>query len=85
VSPVKELGLPSTERTSAITLIEKNKNPIFIALEDGTKLYLSYDEYKRLRTEPKIGMKMHVVFRRIPNDVSLVTSKIDNIDVLPWK
>jgi uncharacterized OB-fold protein len=84
VSPVKDFGLPSTERTSPIAMIEKGKNPIFIALEDGTKLYLTYDEYRRLKTEPKVGMKMHVVFRRIPNDVSLVTSKVDSIELYPW-
>jgi uncharacterized OB-fold protein len=83
MSAVKELGLPCTERTSKIIRVETRKNPISVTLEDGTQLYLSLDEFRRLKTEPKAGMKMHVVFRRMPQDVSLITSKIDSIDIYP--
>lgn len=78
--PTAELGLPSVKRTSVISFLERNKNPIFILLADGTKLYLSWDEFRRIEgTEPTIGKKMTVVFQRHPLDKSEITSQIERL------
>mgnify|MGYP003337395045 CR=1 FL=1 len=40
-------------------ITKRNKNPIFIMLSDGTKLYLSWDEFRRVEgVEPEIGKKI---------------------------
>jgi hypothetical protein len=78
--PTEELGLPSVKKTSTISFLERNKNPIFILLSDGTKIYLSWDEFKRIEgTEPVVGKKMTVVFQRNPADRSESTSQIERL------
>lgn len=72
--------LPSTTKKSEIKLIERNKNPIFILLADGTKLYLSWDEFKRIHgSEPEIGKTLTVSFQRLEHDRTSSTSKINSI------
>jgi len=72
--------LPSVTKKGQIRLIERNKNPIFILLSDGTQLYLSWDEFKRIRgQEPTVGKNLTVVFQRNMNDRSKSPSKINSI------
>ena len=73
--------IPFVKRTSRISFIERNKNPINIRLSDGTQLYLTYDEYKRIKEEPEIGKTMTVIFQRKENDRSQAGSKIERIEV----
>ncbi len=72
--------LPSVSKASQIRMIERNKNPIYILLADGTQLYLSWDEFKRIRgKEPEPGRKLTVVFQRNEGDRSKSPSQINNI------
>lgn len=78
--PAQEFGLPTVGRTSLISFIERNKNPIFIKLMDGTKLYLTWDEFNRIEGhEPEAGKKMTVIFQRHIKDVSDSHSQIERL------
>lgn len=71
--------LPSVTRTGIVTFIDKRKNPIFIHLSDGTKLYFTIDEFKRIQgTEPERGKTMVVSFQRNPADHTDTGSKINS-------
>jgi len=71
--------IPTVKRTSVIRVVERNKNPIRISLDDGTKLYLSWDEFKRIGgSEPQPGKKMTVTFQRRSNDRSLLPSQVQS-------
>lgn len=72
--------LPSVTKRSEIKFIERNKNPIFILLADGTKLYLSWDEFKRIHgDEPEVGKSLIVSFQRLETDNSKAMSQINSI------
>ncbi len=72
--------LPSVQKTATIKFVERNKNPIFVLLSDGTKLYFSWDEFRRIKgPEPSPGKKMTVTFQRNEMDRSKEPSKINNI------
>ena len=65
------LGLPTTERTAEIKVVELKKNPIRVILSDGTTLNFSIDEFRRIPGgEPVPGKKMKVIFQKHPNDQS---------------
>jgi len=77
---LRDVILPSVTRTSTIRFIDKNKNPILVYLTDGTKLFFSWDEFKRIKgLEPKIGKKLTVVFQRNEKDNSESPSKINSV------
>jgi len=77
--PSHDMGLPTVSKNSKIIAVERNKNPIFVMLQDQTKLYFTYDEFKRIRgSEPKIGRIMTVVFQRSPGDSSENHSQIQS-------
>ncbi|RDJ35252.1 MAG: hypothetical protein DWQ19_10585 [Crenarchaeota archaeon] len=72
--------LPSVTVTSEIRKIEKNKNPITISLADGTKLFLTWGEYKRISgPEPAPGKRLTVTFQRNPGDKSNNLSQVNSI------
>lgn len=75
------LGIPTTEKTSKIQNIEKNKNPIKINFIDGTKIYLTLDEFNRINSYKKLekGATVTVTFQRNPADTGSTSSKIINI------
>ena len=75
--PSLDMQLPQMTRSGRIRLIDKNKNPIFILLSDGTKLYLTWDQFKRIDgDEPAIGKLMQVTFQRHTNSGEDENSKI---------
>ena len=77
--PSLDLGLPTVTRSSKIIQIERHKNPIFIMLQDQTKLYFTYDEFKRIRgVRPEVGGMLQVVFQRMPTDSSGEHSQIQS-------
>lgn len=76
------LGLPETKKTGTILHIAKKKNPIEIYLSDNTKLYLTYDQYRRVQGNPEVGNKIEVVFQRTPIDKTDNPSKIVSITIL---
>lgn len=74
--PELHLDLPSTEKKSTIEYISDKKNPIVIQLSDGTKLFFTYDEYKRIEGKPERGKMMIVTFQRLPNHATDLPSQI---------
>ena len=77
-----DLTIPNVTKTSFITHIELNKNPIKILLKDGTKIFLSFDQYNRINPKPEINKKIYVTFQRSPEDESDRPSKIEKIEII---
>jgi len=76
-----DLTIPSTVKNSTISFIELNKNPILVLLKDGTKLFLTFDQYNRIKPKPEVGKRITVVFQRSPEDKSNSPSKIEKIEI----
>jgi hypothetical protein len=74
-----DLNLPTTTKNGIINYINNKVNPIFIHLSDGTRLYIPYDAFKKIKDEPKIGKTMIVVLQRRPEDGSLIPSQVQSI------
>lgn len=74
--PDINLELPSVVKQSRIEDISDFSNPITIRLADGSKLFFTTDEYRRLHRRPKVGLMMMVKFQRVTQDKSDVPSKI---------
>lgn len=68
--PLPDIGLPKTQKTSKIVHVMDKKNPIYIGLEDGTKLYLTLDEFRRIEGKPARGKNMTIIMQRLPEDTS---------------
>jgi hypothetical protein len=80
--PSSDLSLPSINRSGRVVFIDKKKNPISIHLSDGTRLYLTYAEYKRIKgAEPEMGRTMSVTFQRAGNDNTPYASQVQSITV----
>ena len=78
--PGWDLGLPKVTKTAQIRFIEKTRNPITVQLTDGTRMFFTIDEFKRIKgCEPEVGKTMAVVFQRNPIDKSEAPSKIETI------
>lgn len=66
--PSVDLIIPNVTRRSEVTYLQKNKNPIFCLLKDGTKLYFTWDEYIRIG-KPEVGNILNVTFEKnSPNE-----------------
>lgn len=76
-----DFGLPSVSKSGRIDVMLKNKNPIYVQLSDGTKLFFSLDEFRRIKGNPEVGRTMTVVFQRKPGDYSNLPAKIDDVQV----
>jgi len=74
--PSLDLGLPSVEKKSKISILNDKINPIYMQLEDGSKLFFTYDEFKRIQGTPLIGKVMQLTMQRLGNDTSVYPSKI---------
>lgn len=73
------IGIPEITKQGKVKVFIFKKNPITIELEDGTKLFLTYDQYKRMQGDLPIIPKhtvLTVTFQRTPSDVTLNTSQI---------
>ncbi len=79
--PGVSMEIPEMVKSGRVVIFEKHRNPIFVQLSDGTKLYFTYDELKRLPEEPKIGKMMYVTFQRHPKTPLSDFSKITNIKI----
>ena len=73
--------VPTQSRSAKITFIERNKNPVFIMLQDGTRLNFSWDEFSRIKDKPEVGKTMTVVFQRWPGDTTEENSQVARVDV----
>jgi hypothetical protein len=60
---------------------EYKKNPISIELTDGTKIFMTIEQYKRIQGDlpiiPKYT-KLTVIFQRNPSDITLNTSQVSS-------
>jgi hypothetical protein len=75
-----DLGLPSITKTSRICILKTKQNPILMCLEDGTKLYLPFDAYNRIKGSPELGKTIRIVMQRKLDDKSNVPSQIQSIE-----
>ena len=82
VLPQLDLDLPTVEKKAKIYMVIQKKNPIFVQLADGTRLYFSHDEFRRLNQEPQVGKMMVVKMLRLPHDGSLMPSQIKSCQVI---
>ena len=73
--------LPQINKTAKISKIEMNKNPIQIYLRDGTVLYLSYYEFKRIKGQPQVGKTLSVDFEKHADDGRGIPFKINKISI----
>jgi len=74
--PNYDLDLPLIKKESKIDIIVDKKNPIYIQLADGTKLYFTLDEFRRINGKPEVGKNLLVTMQRLHNDSSNIPSKI---------
>lgn len=80
--PGHVLEIPTVSKTSRVAMVERNKNPIFVMLQDGTKMYFTWNEFQRIRgKEPSPGRLMTVKFQRRPNDTRQESSQIQSAEV----
>jgi hypothetical protein len=70
------IDLPTVRKTARIEQIMDKKNPIYIGLSDGTKLFMTYDEFRRIEGKPERGKNMIVVMQRHNHDSSNYPSLI---------
>jgi len=77
-----DVKVPAVIKKSKIRSIDKNKNPIKIMLLDGTKLYLTIDEFNRINSKVRleVGKEIEITFQRRFDDESPNTSKIIDIN-----
>ena len=74
--------MPMIHRKSTIRIVDTKRNPIFVFLDDGTRLHFTYDEFKRIKGgEPAPGKTMTVVFQKNPNDRTEVPSQVQSCKV----
>ncbi len=72
--------IPLVKIKSEVAVVNKNENPIFIQLRDGTHFYLSRDEYDRFG-KPKEGMTVTAEFQRHPGDRSNNPSQVYSVKI----
>jgi hypothetical protein len=82
ILPQTDLELPSIERKSTIMTVMDKVNPIYIQLKDGSKLFFTYDEFKRISGVPVIGKTLIWKMQRLPQDISIYPSKITMCKVI---
>lgn len=81
-TPDALIDLPSTQVISTIEKINDKKNPISIQLANGYKLFFTYDEFKRIKGEPRQGKKILLIMQRLPNDFTQSPSQIKHCEII---
>jgi hypothetical protein len=80
--PNLNIEIPSITKKSRIIFIDRNKNPIYIRLKDGSKLYFTIDQYRRIDGKPEIGKEMEFKLQRLSQDKSQNTSQIMSCKII---
>ncbi len=75
-----DLGMPTVTKTAQIQQLDDKRNPISMYLSDGTRLFLPYDAFKKIKGEPRVGKTVSVVFQRRPDDQTATPSQIQSIE-----
>lgn len=79
--PNMDLALPAITKVGKIAMLIKDKNPIMLQMDDGTQLYFSLDQFRRITGSPALGRTISVVFQRDYTDRSKMPSKIASCQV----
>lgn len=66
--PKITLDLPTVQKTAKIMHVMDKKNPIYVGLSDGTQLFFTHDEFRRIEGKPERGKDMIVVMQRHNDD-----------------
>jgi len=82
VLPSIDLELPKVEKRSKIVFVHDRINPIYVQLEDGSKLFFTYDQFKRIQGKPVVGKEMHISMQRLGSDTSEAPSRINSCRVI---
>lgn len=80
--PTLALDLPTIEKRAKIDIIMDKKNPIYVQLSDGSKLFFSVDEFRRIPGKPERGKTMVFKMQRLGYDKSQNPSQISNCYVI---
>lgn len=79
--PAIDLDLPTIQKQAKIEYIMDKKNPIYVQLDDGSKLFFTLDEFKRIHGKPQRGKTMVVQMLRLGHDKSDTPSQIKSCHV----
>lgn len=78
--PSMDAGIPLVQKSGVIKYLELKKNPIFMMLSDGTRLFFTWDEFKRIKGDtPSPGKRIVVTMQRNPLDKTSTSSQIQDI------
>lgn len=80
--PNLQLDLPQIQKKATIDMVMDKKNPIYVQLSDGSQLFFSFDEFRKIKEQPQRGKTMILTMQRLPNDTSEVPSKITHCQVI---
>lgn len=80
--PNLSLDLPSVKKQAKIDLVLDKKNPIYVQLGDGSKLYFTHDEFRKIKGKPERGKTMIFVMQRLAHDHSSLPSQISHCEVV---
>lgn len=78
---VNQGRIPLVKRESRIMFLRKEMNPIYVHLQDGTRLYFTRGEWERAG-KPDTGARVAVYLQRRANDNSDEPSQIHHIQII---
>jgi hypothetical protein len=77
-----DMMVPTVTIRSPIEVIDDKNNPIRIQLKDGAKLYMSHDDFKRIKGDPpEVGKTLIAIMLRRPDDKSGQPSQVHHCEV----
>ena len=74
--PNLNLDLPCIKKEAKIQILQYKKTPIFMQLSDGSKLFFTLDEFKRIHGNPEVGKTIRYEMIRLQNDNTTIPSMI---------
>jgi len=80
--PNLSIDLPVMKKQAKIDLVLDKKNPIYVQLQDGSKLFFTHDQFRKIKGKPERGKTMIFVMQRLQNDSSKSPSQISQCEVV---
>jgi len=80
--PNFDLDLPCVKREAKIQILQYKKTPIFMQLSDGSKLFFTIDEFRRIHGEPEVGKTIRYEMIRLPSDNTILPSMIKSCVII---
>ena len=74
--PNMELDLPCVKKTAKIQILQYKKTPIFMQLSDGSQLFFTLDEFRRIKGKPEVGKTVNYEMLRLADDKSSAPSML---------